>query len=315
MRGLDDIRAAMRGAEPVFIVGCPRSGSSLLYRTLLKHSAFTSPDLRAADPFQQISETYIFRHAGASHRIPRDGQPFLQDYMLGDENCYRAFLEAIEPVRRLHRWGPSVVGPYLARHSTAVWKLGRNPDVVQAFFYYAHRARGGRRILEKTPYHHLYMRMMEVAFPRCRLLIVFRHPIDVYTSYRKRYQREPGAQWADLSFRDFCRRYAQTVRIVDAYRRRGGRALLELRYEELTERPEAELGRVLEFLGEPFEANLVGEASDPRASWDVDPHLFGAIVQKTKAWQEFLTAAEAAEIEDRLAEAMIQLGYRRYTDR
>ncbi len=312
MSKLSDICETMRRSDPVFIVGCARSGTSMLYRALLKHSAFVSPQLRAADQFHRLAETHIFEDANKGHLLHLRKPPFCLDYMLHNKRCYELFMDATRHIRFLHRLTPRVVIPHMARHSLTVWKMGGNAALVQAFFHYAHEARGGRRVIEKTPGHYAHLDKMGWAFPRCKLLIMFRHPVDTFTSYRKRIQRQPNAQWAGIGADAFCRRYEAAYHAVERYRERGGRALLAIRYEDFTQKPVPEMHRILEFIEEPFESQTVQEKDPPDAFWKVDPYAFGPIVEKTKSWGEFMTEEEAGTLETRLTPTMKKLGYTPY---
>jgi hypothetical protein len=61
-----------------------------------------------------------------------------------------------------------------------------------------------------------------------------------------------------------------------------------LRYEE----PE-----ICAFLDEPFEANALEEERPDNRRWPVDPHLWGAIVPRTKEWRDHISTEEAAMVQ------------------
>ena len=146
------------------------------------------------------------------------------------------------------------------------------------------------------------------------MLYIHRHPLDVLSSYRRRGRDDPSATWArDLELREFCALYEQSVRRVIDWLAAGGNNLMPVSYEHFTSEPESSLRDICDWLGEPFEADLVREQAPQPGRWQGDPHLWTEIVPTTKKWEEFVTAAEAAEVQRRLAPLMNALDYRART--
>lgn len=144
------------------------------------------------------------------------------------------------------------------------------------------------------------------------MLFIFRHPIDAYTSFRKRFQRDPKAVWADISPLEFSRRYAHACATATSYMEKSNN-LLMIRYESFTENTEAEIKRILEFLNEPFEEQTICDSKTLKTQWLVDPDTFGSIVRRTKNWESYLNKEEAAFIETRLSLLMQKLSYSPYS--
>jgi hypothetical protein len=85
VRRLLAISATMKGSSPVFIVGEARSGTSILYRTLQRHSSFRP--LRT-----NLVETEIFSHLRRTFLFGTTYPESLIRFMLDDEAVYRDFL-------------------------------------------------------------------------------------------------------------------------------------------------------------------------------------------------------------------------------
>lgn len=294
----------MRAAEPVFIVGEARSGSTLLYYTLLKHPRFAPRE-------ENLQESSFIVQAPAAARFADDPPRNLRRFLLEDPAAWSDFLASIRPLRAWLR-----AAELAGRTVEQRWRLGPAVLVARSYAYHAWQARGCDRLLEKTPDHVLHIERIRAAFPRARLLYVHRHPVDVFTSYVRRGQVDPKADWARIGPEEFCARHRErTERALAAAHRFPDRLLL-VRYEQLTSRPVAELRRICRFLGETCDpSRMLAPDPDPDrvAHWEGTGHLFGGMAVETKRWIDYATPAEAARVEDGLADLMARLGYERYT--
>lgn len=297
----------MKRASPVFIVGEPRSGTSLLYRTLQKHSSFRPEKVNLAETqiLDLLRRTFMFRPG-----YP----PTLVRYMLGDDERYREFLRSIRIPRLASALGVWL-NLLLRDQPDWLWRANLSPLVLRSYFFHAGLARGCLRIVEKTPTNTVHLDRLSKAFPNVRLLYIHRHPVDVFSSYRRRQRDDPAADWAEISVPAFCDRYARSVERVLAWRARGHTNLFLVRYERFACAPTEEFGAVCAFLGEPFEASAVAEPRPDPHRWWGDPHLWGPIVASTKRWDEYMTPAEAGEVQRRLASVMRTLDYEPYLRR
>lgn len=294
------VSQATREESPVFIVGAPRSGTSLLYRILQRHSAFKPSRLN-------LEETNIFQHLWRLPFVRGHRPASLFNYMLGDETAYREFVDTIRPVRVL---SAVLIIPNAALRNGATWwwwTVNQSDLVLRAYFHFAKHARGCNRLVEKTTENWRFTDRLVGAFPQCRMLYLSRHPVEQFASYRRRLQDDPSARWASLSVSQFCSDYEASTRRVLRAREDG--SLLLLRYEELTSRSEETFGRICEFVGVPVELEALHETNPEGFEWAPDPHLFGDITSTTKQWRDLVTSSEAAEVEKRLSPLMKALGY------
>jgi hypothetical protein len=309
----DRVRAA-RDASPVFIVGVPRSGTTLLYRTLLQHSSFkpgTAPTV--------LVETKVFQDPG-------ERNPHLKTYMLDNEEEYQAFLHATRHLRALRRILERFPGPRCHQLASPglrarCWRLHGYDRQIQLFFYHALRARSARRLLEKTPEHAAYVPEILTTFPHASFVWIHRHPVDVYSSYRRRGETEVEAglkeeaedRWLQVTPDEFCRRHRRTLSACRRAMTDPGVPFLSVRYEDFVADPDRVLEKVCAFLGEPFEPECLRtghqDIRDPR-----DPLLSSGIRNRTKDWRSFIGEDEARFIEQALRDDLDDLGYERYTE-
>jgi hypothetical protein len=294
----------MKRSSPVFIVGEARSGTSILYRTLQKHSSFRPKQVN-------LAETNIFVHLRRTFMFNQTYPQTLRQFMLGDMRAYQDFLRSIAVLRVVSAlW----VGPnYLLRDRAAwLWYANLNHLLLRSYFFHAAGARGCRRLVEKTPTNSPNIAKLTRAFPRARLLYVHRHPVDVFGSYRRRAQADPNAPWANISPPDFCQSWRASTARVLAWQAGGNGNLRLVRYETFTQDPAAEFQRICAFLDEPFDREAVEERRPDLTRWRGDPLLWGPVVRQTKAWAEYVTAAEADYLQRRLRPVMAALGYEPY---
>jgi hypothetical protein len=305
--GLLRISREARRTSPVFIVGEARSGSSMLYRTLLGHSSF-------APRRETLQETSFIRQAPLAWTFDAQTPANLRRYMLEDQRCWQAFLDSLRPIRPLLRIA-AWARPPLGEGFSLAWHLSGGQLVARSYLVHAQRARGDRRILEKTPRHVEHVDKLFRCFPRARMLYIHRHPVDVYSSYVRRGQTDPKAEWARISLEEFCALYRRNaLRALRAAARRP-EAVRLISYESFTADPEGELRAICGFLAEPFEGQLLRnfDADQARwAHWEGSSLLYGQIVQSTKDWRDYLSAADARRLEDLLLPELTRFGYQRH---
>jgi hypothetical protein len=286
--------------RPVFIVGEARSGTSILYRTLQKHPSFRPREV-------QLGETEIVANLRRAFLFREDRPRSLVAFMLDDADAYRAFLRSIRAPRVLS----AVTAPVNAWIDSPPlwWRRATLHDlVVRRYFLHARRARGCERLVEKTPTNTGNLALLNTAFPRARFLYIHRHPVDVFSSYRRRAAADPDATWARITPPAFCSAYRASLRRAIAWREQREN-LAFVRYERFTADPRGTFAEICAFLEEPFDAEAVVERDPSFGRWQGDPHLWAGIVQTTKDWRDHVTPEEARSIEAALAEEMAVLGY------
>lgn len=296
--------ARMQSATPVFIVGHPRSGTSILYRTLQQHSAFQPKELN-------LQESQIFLHLRTAAFFDSNPPAQLLRFMLKDEAHFEAFLDETRSLRR----ASVVTSPvsWLRRGDVplAVWQAQGLDRVVRSYFAHAWAARGSRRLLEKSPRNVPHVDKLRLVSPQARMLFMSRHPVDVFSSYRKRARTDANAQWADVSLARFTRIYRSAVRGALEHAEARPDSFLLTRYEDFTSDPVAEFTRICRFLGEAYEDEAL-DLSVARRPTGSQPVLYGPIRTDTKRWRDFVDPDEARRLERSLRDEMAKLAYDAY---
>ena len=269
---------------PIFVVGAPRSGTSLLRAMLNRH-----PRLGLCD------ETFFFYWVAERQRVFGD---------LADATRRARAIDRFLETRRIARLG---LDRALLRTHLQAAALDY-PRFFRALLDFYARAQGKARGGEKTPQHALVARTLLDWYPDARLLHIVRDPRDVVASL-KRMPWGSGSRLADARLWSAC--VAAAAACADDPRH-GPRCLL-VRYETLIAEPGPELARVCAFLGEPFVPAMV--ASDPGAKaqksdrWWFDRARGGVETTRVERWRQELAPAEIAVIEWVAGAALARYGY------
>lgn len=299
--------------DPVFIVGDARSGTTLLYRSLQHHSRFAPSG--GFNPAESHAMRLLLRLFGRDDIT----QNPLAHFLLSAEPLSEVAAD-IEPLTRRRRLVRRIARRQIFR--PAVWRAAGEHHVVRRYFLEAHRRRGAERLIEKTPTHINWVPHLKIAFPGASFIFITRHPLDVLSSYWKRYRNEGEmSEWANITADEFSTRWEHVTRRALTLAKNEPRFLL-VRYEELTADPETTVRKILDQLGEPFdEACLLRDSGEDQIRPGVkavllrgDPHMLSSVVTNTKRWDEHVDQTTAEQVERRLRRTMAVVGYEPRTE-
>jgi hypothetical protein len=275
-----------RANRPVFVGGCPRSGTTLLRTMLNTHPALAMPH-----------ETR-FLIAGWERRA-----------IFGD-------LSDPQNRRRVAKW-------IARRPKSRLYRLGLEPDELIAaldaapptigsvlgapFAAYAQRHQK-ERWGDKRPSHAQHLDAIFAMFPHAQFVNMVRDPRAAVASVRK-------IGWYGGDVTGGAALWLRSVRAVDRWRRRlAPDQLLDLQYEELVHEPRRSLGRIAIFLAlapEGIEAMMrFHENSDVPTDPTFHPRIASPVTtDAVRAWEATLTKEEVAFIEHVLGDQMRRYGY------
>ncbi len=274
--------------QPVFIVGAPRSGTTLLAALLTAHSRFDCG-----------SETDFFAFwRGADQR-----------QMLGDPqwpNRAVAFLASLPAVGgKVHEAfgiGLREVHDFLAPRRPRAGLL------LEALTQ-THAQRAGKpRWVEKSPIHLVHVREVRRAFPQAPILRLVRDPRDVALSLQ-------AVPWGARSLLANAYRWQSMDRVSAEFFAADDHSRTVF-YEQLVTRPEDELRRACAFLGEEFEPGMldtrrsVGGLSRP-GEWWKDRAGTPAEPSRAFAWKRGFPPQDLTALEVVCQEGLDRYGYER----
>ena len=295
------MHSAPNQVNPIFIVGMPRSGTTLLRTLLSAHPAIAIP------PETHFLNHWMLRYQAADLTRPAIFNRFW------DEFCKSDFMvrSGLDP-------------------DTAKGRIQSAGDInfkgifTTLLLMYA-EAKGKRRCAEKTPAHYQYMHVLLDWFPHGRLIFVQRDPRGVVASLLK-------VPWAPDFAYVSARNWTRSCSILEQCA--SDQRVLCLRYESLVEQTEHELKRVCEFVGEEFtSAMLERTGSDINDNIDVNDkmdesdkiinmwskeHLRSAFrpvdSESVEKWRVTLSGYQIAVIEHIARKKMTGYGYQPITE-
>jgi hypothetical protein len=266
---------------PIFVVGCPRSGTGLVRDLLRSHPRLSFPS--------------------ESHFIP----PFYRAW--GDPRSdreARALARSILALRRVRAWevelGPEV---FAGCRSFAA--------VVDRIYGAVAEREGKARWGDKTPHYVTEIPLLLRLFPGAKVVHVYRDGRDVALSYLR----------APFGPNNVYVAAGTWKRYVRAGRAAGGEApasYTELRYEDLLRDPRATMSALCEFLGEPFSEQVLRPDLGARHMWVLrrDPDARRSLAASDSIvranhgrWREAMDRRSRALFESVAGDQLAELGY------
>jgi len=220
--------------DPFFILGAPRSGTSLIARMLNSHSDIAVPD-----------ETKIFQTFVPLLPLYGDlRQPGRLQRLVADVVAWRW-------VRRLPN--PPRVDDVMER--VARPELG---GVFEAVLSVWAEQQGKACWGDKTPNNLYFWPFIEASFPRAAVIHIVRDGRDVALS-------QIEAPFGPKTFATAAERWVACVKQIRAIGERfGSNRYIEVHYEDLLSRPHATMTHVLQLLGWPFDPGVLQFHLDAR---------------------------------------------------
>ena len=265
-------------ARPVFIVGAPRSGTSMLRLMLDRHPAIGLCD-----------ETHFFYYVYTRRRHFGDlsdpaNRNRLVDRYLEMKNIRVLDLDLEQLASSLREHGYSYRRFFLVLLSRYAQENGKS------------------RIGEKSPDHALHVETLCRWYPRCRIVHLARDPRAVVGSL----QRMPWARSNVMANARWWRRNTTA-----ALRLHDRENVLLVRYEELVSDPEAELRRICRHIDERYAEEMVeADRAEDHRPWTKRARR---PVTRTRVdrWREELTETDVSLVEHVAGPLMEQLDYAR----
>ena len=256
--------------RPIFVVGCPRSGTTLVQCILSASSqAFSLP------------ETHFF-----SYVLPETGRTPSDRLSVADVQHARGAIEAETDLPDL--------GPLWTSLQT---RLDQGAELTALDLFVAivelFRPTGGQRAIEKTPLHVMHLEQIGACFPDALFVNVVREPVDVVSSLL-------GVPWQpSRSVVSLAQRWVQSVEAAHAYAAAHPGRIQSVVYEALVQDPEAQVQRLCEFVGLPFEPAMLDEFGKEAArnvgraeTWKRDIGR-GVLLNRSGIWRSRMAPGQA----------------------
>jgi len=288
-------------AGPVLIVGCQRSGTTLVRRMCDRHPRLdVMPETHLlpllwgeARPIRRLGRggmaTWIRRTLPRVN--PAWSQPDAADRL--DTMCDRFCRDASHMGDAALAHAASIFAEWLEH-----WRV----------------VSGAPRPGEKTPSHIYYLPALLRALPNAQAVVMHRDPRAAGCSewIKHRSIDTPGRRFTWLRF---AVRWVSSVEVAAQCAEDFGRdRVLQLRYEDLVKAPEDTARRLCEFLREPFYPGMI-EVENPNTSFarlSADrSDGRGIDTESLDRWRRTLDPSSVSSLEALTAQGMKALGYER----
>jgi hypothetical protein len=250
---------------PIFVVGLPRSGTTLLTQMLAAHPRIAGGG----------GETHFFKW------LPPDTSTLLDPARWpGPATDYVCSLRPGKSPKVFELYGRTreEIHDDLARRTPSVAAMLESLTEAYA------RAVGKPRWMEKSPGHLTRLPLLRRSFPEAHVIRIIRDPRDVALSLSR-------VPWSRDSVLANLYHVARRDRRYDAPARRDPR-LLTVRFEDLVSDPEAVLGRICEFIGERLEPGMVAPKDRPARSETTRKTLERPDPSRGAAWRREMSDAD-----------------------
>jgi hypothetical protein len=262
---------------PIFIVGGPRSGTTLLRNMLNRHPAIAI--CRETEFFHWVYERR--RNFGSLSDL-RNRQQVVKQYLA---------------TQRIQRMQVDLEG----LTETLLQEATSYEAMFLSLLRFFAQSRGKQRCGEKTPHNALITEMLYQWYPNAAIIHLLRDPRDAVASMLR-------MPWAPKNV--VSNTHAWLSFNQGAWRSRHHPKYLQVRYEELVADPEPQLRRICSFAGEEYSPAMLVP------NWDPSANLFWfkraeepVTTERLGKWQEELTPNQVALVEWVVGRHMRTFGY------
>jgi Sulfotransferase family len=268
-----------------FIVGCGRSGTTLLRAMLNAHSAFAVP-----------SESYF----------PVWFSRFPNRYRRWDGRSVESFFTELSSHNYFAMWGLSPDKVHAALQSAGPEDFSQAVRTVYALYA---QEKGKTRYADKTPIFVSHMRRLADLFPEAVFIHLLRDGRDVALSIMDVTWGPDDLDQAALYWKQQVRR---GLKAADAL---GPGRYYSLRYEDLLAAPAVELERLCHFVGVEYSEQMLSYAADARSLFAElhKPHEhrgIGTAPAPRRDWRQKLSADDREVFRLLAGDVLAAAGYR-----
>lgn len=263
---------------PIFLIGAPRSGTTLLRVMLDRH-----PSVHICN------ETYYFYYVYERRKA------------FGNLSDAGNRLRLIGQYMETRRGGGLGLEPRLSR-DILMAEGHTYRDFFRTVLRLAAESQGKTRWGEKTPQHAFHSEVLCSWFPDSTLIHLVRDPRDVVSSLRR-------MPWAPnnvvANTRIWLRHVAAAMRCETLPN------YVLVRYEDLVADPERVLRHVCERIGEPYSSSMLASDGTPAEGkeWWFRRAYQGVTPNRVNKWRESLSEKETSIVEWLAGPQMEQFGY------
>ena len=227
----------MKDFKPVFIVGNPRSGTTLLATLLSRNSEFSMP-----------SETQFMCKVlpcGTELNTNKKKHYFMVEELF---SYYRIHDLKIDKDEFL----------CFFRNYTSSYK-----DLFRALLEYYAIKENKKYIGEKSPIHLLYVPLIMKWYPDAKVICIIRDGRDVVQSLKK-------VPWGHDSLLRYCADWNYSSMLIRKYKNQYGDSVRIIKYDDIVKTPAQSLDQLCGFIGITFEPEMLNTTKSTKvvAEWE-----------------------------------------------
>jgi len=287
--------------NPIFIVGYPRSGTTLLQRILATQPGiYTFPETHY---FNVIEKNIQWESASNGEHIPPDALPGVFENIA--EKMEFRFTASEQENLQKQAVDKTLSSKALFEQIIARYLLNLYPEIKKVSSF---------RWMEKTPNHgHFLERILEL-YPRAQVLHILRHPVPAISSRKLKFPFNKETPVIKLA-----RRWNRMLLDVERFRENHPGSIFTLRYENLVHDLEKQIRAVADYLEIHLQLEALaalkqkkGREADafilPSETWKQEDLLRD--IQTTNGYyHDIIPAADITAIEEITTGNMSRYGY------
>lgn len=213
----------MKQDVPVFIVGIPRSGTTLLTQIL-----------NASGQIYFGTETHFFEFINRRKNKNGKEKELIKEYLDQQKNQFLKYFQLTDL-----EW-------------SEIYRYSESADTIKEFityfFKYEANRKGIERWGEKTPGHYAHISEILRYFPQAKIINIIRDPRAVFQSHQK-------VNWGEKSPLKFVKRYKLNIEVSNSSKNCSN--LLTVKFEDLLSNPRDVVQNICAFCDLKFSNSMI----------------------------------------------------------
>jgi hypothetical protein len=285
--------------DPIFIVGYPRSGTTLLQRILAAQSGlFTFPETH----YFCVIEKKI-QWAEDKENIPPDALPAIFENMVKKMELRLAVAEQMDLQQQAAN--KKLSSKALFEFIVTRYLINMYPELTALAHF---------RWIEKTPNHAHFLERIIAMYPCAQVLHILRHPVPAIYSRKLKFPFNKETPVTELAHR-----WNRMLLDVELFKERYPSHIFTLRYEDLVQDIERQLQEVAAFLKISFDFKILASLKQeneqnadafilPSETWKQEDLRLDLRTSNEK-YHDLIPVAEISAIEGITLDNMKRYGY------
>jgi hypothetical protein len=291
--------------DPIFIVGYPRSGTTLLQRLLAAQpSIYTFPETHY---FNVIEKKIKWEKAADNESIPLDSLPVI--FAKIAEKMEFLFTTSEQESLKRQAANKTLSSKALFEYIVTRYLLKLYPEIKNVSSF---------RWMEKTPNHAHFLERIISIYPDAQFLHILRHPVPAIYSRKKKFPFNRETPIVELA-----RRWKRMLLDVEHFKENCPSHIFTLRYEDLVCDLEKQLQSVADFLEIRLDFEALTTLKQKRVQ-DADAFILQSETWKqedllrdirttNEHYHDLISSADTASIEEITMESMKRYGYESFS--